>query len=136
MLFNEPDFVNIPSLLEQAAKRHDYGLLFLPKFHCELNFIEMCWGRAKLKYRTCEPSKKEEVLERNMVWALDSIDLPMMRRFARRSRRIMDAYHKGLDGKWAAWAAKKYHGHRVLPESLMKDMEEAKAQNEMQQGTV
>jgi len=23
----------------------------------------------------------------------------------------MDAYAKGLDGKQAAWAAKKYHGH-------------------------
>jgi hypothetical protein len=30
----------------------------------------------------------------------------------------MDAYAKGLDGKQAAWAAKKYHGHRVLPDSL------------------
>ena len=37
----------------------------------------------------------------------------------------MDAYRKGLDGKGAAWAAKKYHGHRVLPESIMKEFEEA-----------
>jgi hypothetical protein len=26
----------------------------------------------------------------------------------------MDAYRKGLDGKQAAWAAKKYHGHRMV----------------------
>lgn len=31
--------------------------------------------------------------------------------------RFMDAYTKGLDGKQAAWATKKYHGHRVLPDS-------------------
>ena len=30
-----------------------------------------------------------------------------------------------LTGKQAAWANKKYRGHRVLPESLMKDMEDA-----------
>jgi hypothetical protein len=38
----------------------------------------------------------------------------------------VDAYNKGLDGKWAAWANKKYRGHRVLPDNLMKDLEEAK----------
>jgi hypothetical protein len=37
----------------------------------------------------------------------------------------MDAYSKGLNGKEAAWASKKYRGHRVLPESLMSDLEKA-----------
>jgi hypothetical protein len=31
----------------------------------------------------------------------------------------MDGYRKGLNGKQAAWASKKYHGHRVLPEGIM-----------------
>ncbi|KAK7025658.1 hypothetical protein R3P38DRAFT_2529723, partial [Favolaschia claudopus] len=43
------------------------------------------------------------------------------------TRRFMDAYHRELDGKWAAWAGKKYHGHRVLPESLMIELEAAMA---------
>ncbi|KAH7905398.1 hypothetical protein BJ138DRAFT_1017761, partial [Hygrophoropsis aurantiaca] len=46
-------------------------------------------------------------------------------RFATRSRRFIDAYSKGLTGKQAAWAAKKYRGHRVLPDHLMKDMDKA-----------
>jgi hypothetical protein len=37
----------------------------------------------------------------------------------------MDAYWKGLNGKEAAWALKKYRGHRVFPESLMADLEKA-----------
>ncbi|KAK7034372.1 hypothetical protein R3P38DRAFT_2518922, partial [Favolaschia claudopus] len=49
--------------------------------------------------------------------------LTILFRFACRARRFMDAYHRGLDGKWAAWAGKKYHGHRVLPESLMIELE-------------
>jgi hypothetical protein len=40
--------------------------------------------------------------------------------------RKKDAYLKGLTGRQAAWAGKKYRGHWVLPESLMKDLEEAK----------
>jgi hypothetical protein len=34
----------------------------------------------------------------------------------------MDAYRKGLTSKQAAWASKKYCGHRVLPESLLQDL--------------
>ena len=39
-------------------------------------------------------------------------------RYARRSQRFLDAYRKRLSGKQAAWAAKKYRGHRVLPDSI------------------
>ncbi|KAJ7353102.1 hypothetical protein DFH08DRAFT_956188 [Mycena albidolilacea] len=38
-LFNQPDFANVPLLLETACDARGYGVLFLPKFHCELNFI-------------------------------------------------------------------------------------------------
>lgn len=34
----------------------------------------------------------------------------------------MDAYRHGLSAKQAAWAAKKYHGHRVLPKSIMEEL--------------
>ena len=47
-------------------------------------------------------------------------------RFATRARRFIDAYDKGLNGKQAAWASKKYRGHRVLPESIMADLDKAK----------
>ncbi|KAH7928301.1 hypothetical protein BV22DRAFT_1005279, partial [Leucogyrophana mollusca] len=41
-----------------------------------------------------------------------------------RSRRFIDAYQKGLNGKQAAWAVKKYRGHRVLPDSILCDFDE------------
>ncbi|KAG2359355.1 hypothetical protein BDR07DRAFT_1292591, partial [Suillus spraguei] len=44
--------------------------------------------------------------------------------FSIRLLRFMDAYRKGLDGKQAAWASK-FRGHRVLPETIMKDLVEA-----------
>lgn len=34
----------------------------------------------------------------------------------------MDAYHKGLNGAQAAWAAKKYRGHRVIPEHILNEL--------------
>ncbi|KAI6115565.1 hypothetical protein EDD16DRAFT_1474105 [Pisolithus croceorrhizus] len=44
-------------------------------------------------------------------------------RFAIRSRRLMDAYHKGLNGRQAASATGKYRGHCVLPVSIMNELE-------------
>ena len=46
-LFNQPDFVNVESILETDACLRGYSILFLPKFHCELKYIEQCWGYAK-----------------------------------------------------------------------------------------
>ncbi|THV07122.1 hypothetical protein K435DRAFT_644029, partial [Dendrothele bispora CBS 962.96] len=51
--------------------------------------------------------------------------------FSNRSHKFIDAYSKGLNGRQAAWAAQKYKGwkykgHRVLPESLMNDMSNAR----------
>jgi hypothetical protein len=88
-------------------------------------------------------SSKEADLERNVLTALDSVPLVVMWRsvsplsfqcsshnlfnishsFATRAHRIVDAYAKGLQGKGAAWAAKKYRGHRVLPESILAEFD-------------
>lgn len=123
ILYNQPDFADAESLLETNCRSRGIHVVFLPKFHCELNFIEQCWGRAKAIYRTYPPSSREEDLEENTLRALASIPLPMMRRFATRSRRFMDAYDRGLNGRQAAWAARKYKGHRVLPQNILEELE-------------
>jgi hypothetical protein len=78
MLYNEPDFKNIDSMLEADMKAHGFQILFLPKFHCELNFIEQCWGHAKRRYWIFPPSSKEDDLERNVVQALNEVPLISM----------------------------------------------------------
>ncbi|KAJ6521384.1 hypothetical protein DFH09DRAFT_939097 [Mycena vulgaris] len=61
-----------------------------------------------------------------MLEALESVPLASMRRFAVRSSRFADAYFRGLDGVNAAWANKKYRGHRTLPPSYMDDLKQRK----------
>jgi hypothetical protein len=80
MLYNEPDFRNVDSILEADAKAWGFQILFLPKFHCELNFIEQCWGHAKRRYRVFPPSSKEDDLERNVVQSLDEVPMISMHR--------------------------------------------------------
>jgi len=79
ILYNQPDFVDVESLLESACKSHGFQVLFLPKFHCELNFIEQCWGHAKRLYWMKPPSSKEEDLQANVLASLKAIPLVTMR---------------------------------------------------------
>jgi len=43
MLYNEPDFVNVKSLLEIMCEARGFQAIFFPKFHCELNFTGRFW---------------------------------------------------------------------------------------------
>jgi len=78
VLYHQPDFVQEKSLLEQHCEERGYTVLFLPKFHCELNFIEQCWGFAKRVYRKFPTSSKEADLEINVLTALESVPLESM----------------------------------------------------------
>jgi hypothetical protein len=42
ILCNQPNFINVPSLLEAACKSCGFRIIFLPNFHCKLSFIEQC----------------------------------------------------------------------------------------------
>ncbi|KAI6039439.1 hypothetical protein EDC04DRAFT_2685234 [Pisolithus marmoratus] len=78
LLFSQPDFTDVESCLDTICHGQGFQVLFLPKFHCELNFIKQCWG-----------------------------------------------YAKQLPKKKAAWATRKYHGHHVLPVSIMNELKDA-----------
>ncbi|OAX33859.1 hypothetical protein K503DRAFT_775150, partial [Rhizopogon vinicolor AM-OR11-026] len=119
LLYNEPDFVNVKSFLEIACEARGFRAIFFPKFHCELNFIEQCWGYSKQVYREFPMSFKEADLERNVLAALEAVPLDAIHQFSTRSLRFMNGYRRGLNGKQAAWASKQYRGHRVLPEAIL-----------------
>ncbi|KAF9502651.1 hypothetical protein BS47DRAFT_1335027 [Hydnum rufescens UP504] len=92
-------------MVEELISRAGHHCLFLPKFHCELNPIDMYWGYAK--YRYCEVFKgtfaqaKEATLT-----SLNSCPLDTICHFINWSWRFMSAYRKGLTGKAAEWAVK------------------------------
>ncbi|KAG2153113.1 uncharacterized protein EDB93DRAFT_1249026 [Suillus bovinus] len=123
LMYVQPDFVNVESCLETLCRTRNFDVIFLLKFHCELNFIEQCWGFAKWLCRMKDRSSSEEVLEQNIIESLDAVPMESMQCFAMRSARFIDAYQKGLNGTQAAWAIKKYRGHRVLPQSIMEELD-------------
>lgn len=80
VLYNQPDFCDAESVLENHCRECAFQVLFLPKFHCEINPIEQCWGAAKREYRKCPPSTLEADLEKNMRKSLDAIPVESIRR--------------------------------------------------------
>jgi hypothetical protein len=80
ILFNQPDFISQKSKLEELGDLQGFKVIFNPKFHCELSFIEQCWGLAKRVYREYPVSSSEADLERNVAAALNSVPIASMRR--------------------------------------------------------
>ena len=72
---------SVESFLESSCRARRFDVIYLPKFHCELNFIEQCWGYAKRIYRMMDPSSSESVLEQNVINSLNAVPLSSMRRY-------------------------------------------------------
>ena len=108
--------------LQEVIENLGHKAIFYPKFHPELNFIEMCWGSAKRYARNnCEYTWSS--LKTNVPIALDSVSLVEMRRYARRTRRFMECYRRGLDGIQAEFAMKQYKSHRSIVETVYRDVD-------------
>ena len=107
----EEDFQNEISLLETVIQAAGHEVIFYPKFHCELNYIEYYWAALKRYTRdNCKYSFAE--LEPTVLRGMDSIEVKTIRRFAMRSKRWIMAYTNGLSEEQRAFAEKQYKSHR------------------------
>ncbi|KZT23214.1 hypothetical protein NEOLEDRAFT_1069814, partial [Neolentinus lepideus HHB14362 ss-1] len=114
----QQDFREEKPLLQIVIEEAGHKCYFLPKFHCELNPIEMYWGWMKARLRVAAdgtfPTAKRLVPE-----ILDSCPTNTIRAFFRKAWRYMDAYRRGLNAKQAEFAVKKYHSHRRIGVNIM-----------------
>jgi hypothetical protein len=105
------DFQEEKSMLEHIITAAGHEVIFYPKFHCELNYIEYYW--AALKKYTCDNCKYTfPELEKTVLVAMDLVSLITIRRFAERSKRWMMAYMNSLTEEQRAYAEHKYKSHR------------------------
>jgi hypothetical protein len=118
LLSKQDDFVHQKSLLETQIQARGHLCIFLPKFHCELNPIEMYWGWVKYRYREVYKSKFDEA-KKVAHECLDACPVTVIRRFFNRSWRFMDAYRKGVTGRAAEWAVQEQKSHRKISNRVM-----------------
>lgn len=115
-LSQQPDFAAQQEWLAETIQSHDdCHIIFYPKFHCELNFIELIWAFMKSYLRKrCENNYARmkalvpEVLNNH-------VSLRLVRRVVNHTLRFMDGYRLALDGPLLDFAMKNLVGKRRVP---------------------
>ena len=103
----QPDFQEQRSLVQEVIDAAGHLCIFLPKFHCELNFIEFFWGAVK-KWLRDHCDHTFQTLQENLPKALASVGLTTIRKWEHQMIRWMDAYRAGLTAKDAQLQVKKF----------------------------
>jgi hypothetical protein len=122
ILERQPDFCEQKSLVQETIEAAGHVCLFLPKFHCELNFIEFFWGMVK-KYLRDNCDYTFDTLKENLPKALHSVHIHTIRRWEHRMFRWIEAYRSGLGTREAQaqvrkFSSTKYKSHRRIPEGV------------------
>jgi hypothetical protein len=116
VLSEEPDFARQQEYLAEEVEKWDgCSIIFYPKYHCELNFIEMVWGWTKCYHRrSCTYNFKD--LERELpITYTTRLPLDFVQKAFMYCLRFMSGYREGLVGPELDYAVKKYRGHRSIP---------------------
>ena len=111
-----------PLMQEVIEAAGSHLCTFLPKYHCELNFIEFFWGAVKRYLReNCDYTF--ETLKANLPKAMAAVRLSTIHLWEHRVHRWMEAYRSGLETKEAQlqvreFSSKKYKSDRHVPETV------------------
>ena len=116
IIASQLDFKNQKSCLEEEITKYGHRVLFYPKFHCELNFIEYMWGATK-RYTRNHCGYSIKTLRPLIPEALDSISDLLISKFAQRAERIMETYRHGIaygTPEFQISVKHKYQSHRCV----------------------
>ncbi|RPB21874.1 hypothetical protein L211DRAFT_888332 [Terfezia boudieri ATCC MYA-4762] len=107
----EQDFQAQRGSLQEGIEARGHLVLFYPKFHCELNFIEFFWAAAKRHAReNCEYSLQG--LRDTIPLSLNSVSELTIWRFYNKCQRTMSAYRDGCQYGTADFKERVYKSHR------------------------
>jgi len=97
--------------LEEEVQARNHNVIFYPKFHCGLNFIERFWSAAKYFAReNCQYSL--EKLRKDDFSYLDFVSSASINRYYYHCLRIMSAYRDGNGYGTREFTETVYKGHR------------------------
>ena len=108
ILCSHNDFKFEKTRVEHFLHQKGHRVLFIPKYHCELNPIERVWGEAKRFTR-----KHCNYTFPQLEPAFDSVNVQLIRKYFRKAREYMIAYRERYSaGLELVEAIKCYKSHR------------------------
>lgn len=122
VLSQQQDFLEQEEWLTEECKKQGFTVIFYPKYHCELNFIESVWGWLKSYHRRRCSYKYDTLKSELPVTIAEKIPLSFIRRAERSALRFMSGYRQGFEGPVLDYTMRKYHGHRTIPEGVLEKM--------------
>ena len=116
----EPDFREEQrEWLTEVVLRHNCRIIYYPKYHCELNFIEMIWGWIKAYHRKNCTYHYEQLKAELPETVFNRLPIAFIRKAMRHTLRFMDGYRFGLTGALLDFTVvRKYKSHRRIPETV------------------
>lgn len=114
LLSAQPDFLEERPEVEIDTQNRGHFVLWNPKFHAELNPIEMKWAAMK-DYTRKHTKESMAATKTGVVEALKQYTYSTGEKHCAHARRYMRAYRTGThsDGVEAEMMAKEYTGHRT-----------------------
>lgn len=122
-LSNEPDFLEQREWIREVIEERGHYVIYYPKYHCELNFIERVWGYMKAKLRKeCDYSFAG--LKGRLPHVINSVTKTFVRKLFRSVLRFMQGYQNGLEGGFLEYVSKEYRSHRRIPAAIFNEERE------------
>jgi hypothetical protein len=122
VLSHEPDFLEQEEWLTQAVHDAGFEIIFYPKYHCELNYIEMVWGWTKSHHRRNCTYNYKDLKEKLPCTLRDLLPVAFVRKFSQKCLRFMSGYRQNLEGPLLDYAMKKYTSHRCIPLGVIEEL--------------
>ena len=113
IMASQPDFqAQLGKLAEQLISL-GHEVIFYPKFHCELNFIERYWCACKEKMRK-ECTYDFQKMKEKLPLVLRAIPDNQVFHYFEHCMRILDAYEKGFGYGTEEFKASVHRNHRQV----------------------
>jgi hypothetical protein len=109
VLSNQPDFKAQKQCLTEVVENSNCKIIFFPKYHCELNFIEMVWGWLKSYHRRSTTYNFNHLVVNLPLSPETKLPLAFVRRAAQHCFRFMQGYRHGLSGSILEYAVRKIY---------------------------
>lgn len=117
IIADQIDFKNQHSMLEELLESQGQIVLFYPKFHCELNWIERYWGACKAFTRqNCTYTFPG--LRNTVPLALAQVPNKTISRYFNKTVRIVEAYAQNLEYETSQFQSHVNSHRRIYDHSM------------------